>query len=140
MAAPSGCRNRTPVPSRGPEPCSPPLPLQNGSTKGLEQEAEAPALCLRLLCPQILVPALIGKVRARPAAALAGAACLPLLPPVSPVLHRPVWHPTNAATAAALPQKGDNIKRIRRESGATVSVADAVAGCEERVVHITGER
>ena len=75
MAAPSGCRNRTPVPSRGPEPCSPPLPLQNGSTKGLEQEAEAPALCLRLLCPQILVPALIGKVRARPAAALAGAAC-----------------------------------------------------------------
>jgi hypothetical protein len=44
------------------------------------------------------------------------------------------------ATGAALPQKGDNIKRIRRESGATVSVADAVAGCEERVVHITGER
>ena len=47
---------------------------------------------------------------------------------------------TAAAAAAALAQKGENIKRIRRESGAAVSVADAVPGCEERVVHITGER
>ena len=32
------------------------------------------------------------------------------------------------------------MKRIRRESGALVSVADPVLGCDERVVHIAGER
>ncbi|KAL4448560.1 hypothetical protein ABPG75_005779 [Micractinium tetrahymenae] len=66
---------------------------QNGA---LKLEDEAPALRLRLLCPQALVPALIGK-------------------------------------------KGDNIKRIRRDSGAAISVADPVHGCDERVVHIMGE-
>ncbi|KAL4423076.1 hypothetical protein ABPG77_005881 [Micractinium sp. CCAP 211/92] len=66
---------------------------QHGASRS---EDEAPALRLRLLCPQGLVPALIGK-------------------------------------------KGDNIKRIRRDSGAAISVADPVHGCDERVVHITGE-
>lgn len=37
-------------------------------------------------------------------------------------------------------QKGANISRIRQTSGAAVSVADPVLGCDERVVHITGER
>lgn len=66
---------------------------QNGAPRS---EEEAPALRLRLLCPQGLVPALIGK-------------------------------------------KGDNIKRIRRDTGTAISVAEPVHGCDERVVHITGE-
>lgn len=44
------------------------------------------------------------------------------------------------APTLVMPQKGDNIKRIRRDSGAAISVADPVHGCDERVVHITGER
>lgn len=39
------------------------MPLQNGIMKSSEPSEEgAPALRLRLLCPQAVVPALIGKV------------------------------------------------------------------------------
>jgi poly(rC)-binding protein 2/3/4 len=36
-------------------------------------------------------------------------------------------------------KKGENVKRIRRETCAAVSVAEPVLGCDERVVHFTGE-
>ncbi|KAI3426171.1 hypothetical protein D9Q98_008548 [Chlorella vulgaris] len=44
-----------------------------------------------------------------------------------------------AKVAALIGKKGANISRIRQTSGAAVSVADPVLGCDERVVHITGE-
>ncbi|EFN56318.1 hypothetical protein CHLNCDRAFT_57590 [Chlorella variabilis] len=46
----------------------------------------------------------------------------------------------HALVPALIGKKGENVKRIRRESGATLSVADPVLGCDERVVHIMGER
>lgn len=49
----------------------------------------------------------------------------------------PITHPHSLPH---LLQKGENVKRIRRESSAVVSVAEPVLGCDERVVHITGER
>ncbi|PSC73232.1 KH domain-containing protein [Micractinium conductrix] len=40
---------------------------------------------------------------------------------------------------ALIGKKGDNVKRICRDTGAAISVAEPVHGCDERVVHITGE-
>ena len=62
-------------------------------------------------------------------------------PPRHPHFRRACPPPPAVFAVTATLQKGDNVKRIRAASGATVSVADhQPAGCDERVVIITGER
>lgn len=127
---------------------SPLYSLQNGTVRPESVQGSdegAPALRLRLLCPHSLVPALIGKVGAAAAGGggwVAGgrrlgrgaALCLLLGCRALPASR------TCGCTAFCPLQKGDNVKRICRDTGAAISVAEPVHGCDERVVHITGER
>ena len=142
---------RPPVARAGPVSRHAPLaaPSQNGSLRS-SFETDAPHLPLRLLCPLGVVGGIIGKASARGRAGGAGgrrilytlvrrARTAPLHPPPPP-LTTPPPPLCPAPRRPARTQRGENVKRIRQETGAEVAVEDHVPGSEERVVSVLGER